>query len=121
MRRSSRLTLAAAAVFVAFSVAASAQAAPSLVTLRGKVGPGFVITLKKAGKRVTQLPAGRYKFIIEDVSTIHNFHLTGPGVNRATSVSRIVTVTWTLNLVPGRYRAKCDPHASTMKLSFRVT
>ena len=55
-------------------------------TLNGTVGPGFTITLKKGSKKVTKLKAGTYMFKIADKSSIHNFHLTGPGVNKKTSV-----------------------------------
>ena len=34
------------------------------------------------------LKAGKYVFKITDKSSIHNFHLTGPGVNKKTSVGR---------------------------------
>jgi len=90
-------------------------------TLNGTVGPGFTITLTKAGKKVTKLPAGTYTFTIADKSSIHNFHLTGPGVNRRTSVSATRTETWRLRLKPGKYTYVCDPHKSFMKGSFTVS
>ena len=40
----------------------------------------------QAGHKVKKLKAGTYVFKISDKSTIHNFHLTGPGVNKKTSV-----------------------------------
>ena len=66
------VTLLAAALVV---VASASAATP---TLSAVDGPGFTITLKKAGKKVTSLKAGKVKIIVKDMSNIHNFHLTGP-------------------------------------------
>jgi plastocyanin len=98
-----------------------ATAADAATTLSGTVGPGFTITLKKSGSKVTRLRHGTYKIRISDRSNIHDFHLTGPGVNKKTSVSGTGTTTWTVRLRRGTYRYVCDPHASQMKGSFRVT
>jgi plastocyanin len=70
--------------------------------------------------RVTSLTKGRKTFVIQDVSSIHNFHLTGPGVNRRTTIGGRPTVTWVLTLQKGTYRFVCDAH-SGMRGSFRVT
>lgn len=91
------------------------------LTLQGAVGPGFTISLKLDGKPVTTLKAGQYTVVVGDRSKIHDFHLTGPGVNKATSVARTGTTTWTLTLRKGVYRFQCDPHRSQMKGSFRVS
>ena len=42
----------------------------------GTVGPGYTISLKKAGKKVTTLKAGKYTFVITDKASIHNFSST---------------------------------------------
>jgi hypothetical protein len=113
------MKLVALAVLVAaLSVPAALAATP---TLNGTDGPGFTITLTKGGKKVTKLPAGTYVFKIADKSTIHNFHLTGPGVNKATSVGGQGTSTWKLTLKKGTYKFVCDPHKTFMKGSFIVT
>jgi plastocyanin len=110
------VTLLAAALVV---VASASAATP---TLNGVDGPGFTITLKKAGKKVTTLKAGKYKIVIKDLSNIHNFHLTGPGgVNKKTGVGAQGTFTWTVTLKKGTYKFICDPHAAIMKGSFKVT
>lgn len=109
------VTLLAAALVV---VASASAATP---TLNGVDGPGFTITLKKGGKKVTSLKAGKYKIVIKDLSDIHNFHLSGPGVNKKTGVSAKGTFTWTVTLKKGTYKFICDPHASIMKGSFKVT
>ena len=82
---------------------------------------GFTIKLTQAGNKVTKLKAGTYVFKIADKSTIHNFHLTGPGVNKKTTVGGQGTSTWKLTLKKGVYKYVCDPHASFMKGSFIVS
>lgn len=89
-------------------------------TVYGTVGPGFVITLKKAnGLVVTALKAGTWKIVVSDKSINHNFHLTGSGVNKTTTVGQVTKITWTVTLKPGIYTYKCDPHI-TMKKTFKV-
>lgn len=99
---------------------ASTRAAPQLV---GVSGPGFTISVKTAaGKAVKILKAGKYTIKVADKSSLHNFHLLGPGVNKKTSVSGTGTQTWTVTLKPGKYTYQCDVHAATgMKGSFKVT
>ena len=106
--------LGAALVFVA-------SASAAVPTLTGTDGPGFTITLKKGKTKVTSLKAGKYKIVVKDLSNIHNFHLTGPGVNKKTAVGPKGTFTWTVTLKKGTYKYICDPHASIMKGSFKVT
>jgi plastocyanin len=89
--------------------------------LTGTVGPGFTISLKKGTTKVTKLKPGAYTITVNDKSSIHNFHLTGPGVNKKTSVSGTGTKTWTVTLKKGTYRFVCDPHATMMKGSFKVS
>jgi plastocyanin len=108
-----------AATFAVLAAAGSAAAAPAL---SGTVGPGFTITLKTAaGKQVRELEAGAYTIVVRDRSGIHNFHLTGPGLNKATSVTATGTTTWRVRLARGSYRYVCDPHRTLMKGSFRVS
>jgi plastocyanin len=103
--------------------AAPAFARSNAHTLVGQVGPGFKIEVTTtADKDVKTLKAGTYTFRIEDKSSIHDFHLKGPGVNKATAVSFTGKQTWTVKLKPGTYTYQCDPHASFgMKGTFRVT
>jgi plastocyanin len=65
--------------------------------------------------------AGTYTITVRDRSSIHNFHLIGPGVNKKTSVAAVQTTTWTVALKRGLYRFVCDPHATIMKGVLRVT
>ena len=115
-----RLALVAAVAVTALGLTAVAQAASSLT---GTVGPGFTITLTQGGKKVSKLKAGTYTIKIADKSNIHNFHLTGPGVNKVvTSVPFTGTKTVMVKLKKGKYIYQCDPHAASgMKGSFKVT
>jgi plastocyanin len=103
------------------ALASSASAAaPRLV---GSTGPdgAFHMTLTKGGKKVTKLKAGKYTFVVKDVAKTHDFHLTGPGVNKKTPVKGKGTWTWHLTLKKGTYRYVCDPHKTLMRGSFKVT
>ena len=82
--------------------------------LTGTVGPGFTITLKTGAKAVKTLAPAKYTFVINDKSNIHNFHLTGPGVDRKTTVAFTGTTRWTLKLRAGTYTYLCDPHATAL-------
>ena len=109
----------AAAVAAALLVAATASAMTP-VKLTGTDGPGFTITLKKGTTKVKTLKPGKYLIVVSDKSNIHNFHLTGPGVNKTTGVSFTGTVRWTVTLRNGTYKYVCDPHKAIMKGSFTV-
>ena len=104
-------------------LAVAVPANASTPRLTGTVGPGFTITLKKAGAKVTSLKRGTYRVVISDKSSIHNFHLKGlNGYSKVlTSVPYTGTKTFTITLRPGIWRYVCDPHALTMKGSFKVT
>jgi plastocyanin len=106
----------------ALVLAASAPAAPAPKTMQGSVGPGFTIKLTLGGKKATTLKKGvRYRLVISDRSSIHDFHLRGPGLDRVlTSVEFTGTKTLVLTLRKGVYRYFCDPHAALMHGSFRV-
>ena len=114
------VALFAVALAAVGSSHASTRATPQLV---GVSGPGFTISVKTtAGKAVKTLKTGKYTIKVADKSSIHNFHLIGPGVNKKTSVSGTGTQTWTVTLKPGKYTYQCDVHAATgMKGSLKVT
>jgi plastocyanin len=114
------LAAAGAALVVAAPIAAGPTMAPT--KLSGTVGPGFTITLKKAGKTVKTLKAGKYAITVSDKSNIHNFHVKGPGVNKViTSTPFKGTKIATVTLKKGTYTYVCDPHKSSMHGSFKVT
>lgn len=120
-----------AAALLAAALAASGTAladhgaddgvAKSRFDLKGEVYPSFKIELKTAaGRRVASLKPGVYRIKVEDKSSIHNFHLVGPGVNRTTTVAGTAETVWTVRLKAGRYTFMCDPHAGQMRGTFRV-
>jgi plastocyanin len=113
---------AVAAIACGLALAGPSAAGPTAKPVQGSVGPGFTINLTAGGKRVTKLKAGvPYRFAISDASSIHDFHLTGPGVDRMlTSVDFTGTKSFVLTLHKGVYRFFCDPHAAIMHGSFRV-
>jgi plastocyanin len=117
-----RIALLAAGVLVTLVLAAPIGATSSVTKLTGTVGPGFTITLKKGTAKVKTLKAGSYKITVNDKSNIHDFHLKGPGVNKIITTTPFKgTKTVTVKLKKGTYKYVCDPHASLMTHSFKVT
>lgn len=111
--------VAGAALLVLALGASSASA--SETKLRASVGPGFTISLRdEAGNAVRSLAPGAYEIEVEDRSDEHNFHLTGPGVDFATSVEGIGSQTFKVTLQNGTYTFVCDPHPSSMRGTFSV-
>jgi hypothetical protein len=103
-------SISAAVVLVAASVAWASGG-----KLAGSVGPGFTISLKKGGAKVTKLTQGTYTLTVTDKASSHNFVVEGPGVERdVTTVPFKGTKTVTLKLRPGKYKFYCRPHESTM-------
>ena len=85
-------------------------------TLNGSVGPGYVISMDK-----TEVAAGTYTLNVDDMGTIHDFHLSGPGVDVKTSVPGTGKKTFTVTLQKGTYTFVCDPHASSMHGTLTVS
>jgi plastocyanin len=111
------VSVAAVLLVAAGGGAASAQS----TKLHAKVGPGFTIGLTdESGARVSTLEPGTYEIEVEDESEEHNFHLTGPGVDRMTSVAGMGKETWTVTFTEGTYRYVCDPHSVQMRGRFTV-
>lgn len=118
-----RLTVLVAALLAVASLGATGgEATPSQATkLRARVGPSFTISLStEAGAPVTKLDPGTYEIQVDDMSEEHNFHLRGPGVDRATEVGDVGTQQWTVTLQDGTYTYVCDPHQGEMRGSFTV-
>jgi hypothetical protein len=110
-----RAALAAAAAASAALLVAVGGAGAQSPTLFGVVGPGFSIRLSDAsGAPVRSLQPGTYTIQVQDLAAVHNFHLTGPGVDMATDVEQTGTFTWTVTLSAGTYHFQCDPHSATM-------
>jgi plastocyanin len=96
--------------------AANTHTNTSANTLTGTVGPGYTITMNKK-----TVKAGTYVITIHDLATIHDFHLTGSGVDKKTSVSGMGTTKWTVKLNKGTYHFVCDPHRTIMHGVLMVT
>jgi plastocyanin len=89
--------------------------------LVGTVGPGHTIELEdSAGNPVTSPVPGAYDILVHDLSSSHNFHLAGPGVDRATTVAETGDTTWedVVFQAGGTYTYVCDPHSADMNGSF---
>ena len=116
------IALVAALVYAATAFSTSS----STPTLKGVVGPGFTISLKKGGKKVKTLKAGKYKFVISDKSSFHNYTIerekpSKPHIEKhATSTSGTGMKTFTMTLKPGSWRAYCSVHEAQMHQDFKV-
>jgi plastocyanin len=113
------VALLAAAVFATTSWAVTSK---DTFDLKGEVyASGFKIEMTtRSGATLKRIKAGTYRIKIEDKATLHDFHLTGPGVNKATSVGGTGEKFWTVTLRRGTYKFVCDPHAAMMRGSFTV-
>ena len=101
---------------VALALAVALPASGATPTYKGTVGPGFTISMAKKPTK-----AGKIELVVSDKASIHNFHLTGPGVNVKTGGGTTGTKTFTITLKKGTYRFVCDPHSSSMKGSFKIS
>jgi plastocyanin len=120
MYRTLLITVIAAAAVSIPAAATGSSNAPN-VTLTAVVGPATNISLRNAdGSNVGHLDPGTYDISVTDNAVEHNFHLTGPGVDRATEVETTGPVTWTVTFTDGTYRFQCDPHAASMRGTFTV-
>jgi plastocyanin len=129
MRKKSIAIIAGCLVAMLVLAGTAFSRATSTTTLKGVVGPGFTISLKKAGKSLkgATLKAGTYKIVVGDKSDFHNFtlerekptkphfefHLTGTGFTG----SKTKTVT----LKAGNWRFYCSIHEAMMHGDFKVT
>ena len=115
-----RMLLVAGVVAAAILAPGSAQGGAQATKLTATVGPGFTISLKMGGKTVRNLKRGTYTIVVTDKADDHNFHLKGPGVNKDSGVDAMGKKTWKVTLKRGSYTYVCDPHATSMRGTFRV-
>lgn len=102
-------------------VSTAAKPAATSRRLVGTVGPGARISLKISGKKVLSLRAGRYGIVVNDLTSRHNFHLVGAGVNLSTGgPANRGRVRWSDNFVKGRYRYFSDASPRKLRGSFVV-
>ena len=115
--------IASAAVLALVVAAAASSRTHAVPTITGTVGPGYAITVKMNGQKVQTLKAGTYKLVIHDKASIHAFSLDGPHgyAKDFTTVPFVGTKTFTVKLVPGKYKAYCPPHERVMFQHFSVT
>ena len=67
------------------------------------------------GTPAEDLPAGSYTIMVDDASFMHNWHLTGEGVDVATGVAAKESKVFQVELVAGQtYTFVCDPHTGSM-------
>jgi plastocyanin len=123
MMRAFAAALAAGAVALLIATTATGRS-DATTTLKGKVGPGFTITLTKGGTKVRSLKAGTYRFVVSDRSPAHNFVVEkshGSHVERTiTSVRFTGTKTMTVKLTKGEWEFECTPHEDVMHGDFVV-
>jgi hypothetical protein len=81
------------------------------------------LTTEDGAEVTTILPPGEYRLEINDLSTIHNFHLDArrAGVDVATDVAGTGVKTAIVALQEGEaYIYLCDAHPSTMNVTFSI-
>jgi plastocyanin len=113
------ITIGVTTILATLAFASSAFAAGNTNNtnaLTGTVGPGFTITMNQK-----TVKSGPYVITIHDLASIHDFHLTGPGIDKKTSVAGTGTTKWTVTLKKGTYHFVCDPHHTIMHGVLNVT
>jgi hypothetical protein len=115
--RALAVSVAAVIASLVLVLVASART-ESTPTLKGVVGPGFTINLKKNGVRVKSLEHGSYRFVVADKASIHGFTLEkvkgGKWEKALTGVPFVGTKSMTVKLTVGKWKFYCPPHESTM-------
>jgi plastocyanin len=110
------ILVATCAVVLGAASAAPALAASRANELTATAGPQFSISLDQSSVK-----AGTYVITVNDLSKKQNFHLTGPGVNKKTTVPQKGTVKWTVKLRKGTYTYVSDPYADFLSGKLIVT
>ena len=82
--------------------------------LHAIVGPDFGIAVvdDRWQPLTGKIDRGAYTVDVVDTGNDHDFHLTGPGVNRSTgpALAFVGAQTWAVTLNGGFFRFFCDPH-----------
>jgi hypothetical protein len=91
-----------------------------LIAEVGQDGAPTISLRTETGEPVTNIPgADVYLIEIHDYSPLHNFHLVGPGVDKATDVEFVGTVIWAVSLRwKERYWYLSDPDSFQMRGTF---
>jgi plastocyanin len=121
MTRRIRLLVFLAALGAVFASPTAAFAQTQRLVANVGQNDAFIITLRTAsGGSVDNISPGTYEIEVNDHSAMHNFHLTGPGVDRRTTEAFVGREIWTVTLQNGRYTFLCDPHPTQMRGAFTV-
>lgn len=119
MTQRARALLVVCGAILALASPAGAFAQTRLIATVGTNDAHTISLTTAAGAPVQDIPAGAYEIEVRDRSDIHNFHLSGPGVSRTTTLGFVGTVTWAVTLADNsRYEYVCDAHPSTMNGDF---
>src|SRR3954465_11019298 len=109
---------------IALAVVLAPAAGADVGHLVGTVGPGFTIDLTAAnGNHVSQVGAGRYEFLIHDLSDMHNFVLGDKTTSTRpfqTEVEFVGDTTFTVDLHAGFSAYACSPHFQIMNGQLQV-
>jgi plastocyanin len=114
-----RIALLAAVALAALASPTAALAQERLIATVG-TNDAHVITLTHPnGSPVADIPAGTYTIEVRDRSRMHNFRLSGPGVERRTDVEEIRTETWVVTFRDQSvYTFLCESHPAEMRDTF---
>ena len=99
----------------------SPQHPSALVGTVGKNDAFSISLTDNTGNDITNLAAGTYQLTVHDDSGIHNFHITGSGVDDKTDITKAQVKTFTITVKAGTYTFLCDSHPTQMKGSFTVS
>jgi hypothetical protein len=64
--------------------------------------------------------SGRYKIVVRDSTSRHNWHILGNGVDKETGISATGRFVFRVRLRDGNYTVQCDVHPGTMNFTLRV-
>src|ERR671915_1666149 len=88
-----------------------------IALVQGGVDDGFIDLMQPNGHHIDHLSPGEYRILFRDISTVHNFALTGPRVECVgrpdcrTSVEGTTEEVWTVRFYDeGAYNYRCETH-----------
>jgi hypothetical protein len=111
--------LAAAAMAMLVSPPAAFGKGANLIASVGLNDASAISLTTTTGAPITDLPSGIYLIEVHDYSSLHNFHLLGPGVDRSTDVGFVGTVVWPVFFRwKERYRYQSDPYSFQVRGTF---
>src|SRR3954453_9578889 len=110
-------------LLAAVVAALGGPAAADNPVLQARVGENdsFAITLTDAsGAKVTHLDPGDYTIHVNDLSDMHNFDRTAPGVSKSTGVTDLGEQTGNPPFTNGTYNSVCGVPGTTMNPALTV-